>query len=372
MVAVWTACCAARTWSTSGLSWHYFADGSRMLVGHLGLHTYAAHPELQTGPLSLLAAALGHPLPSALEEKLALVVMAAAGPVLLAVLVPLVDPSRRAVRVLLAGLVLAPAWIVLSVRWGHLDDVLAMAAAVVAIRAVSAGRPLLTGLALAAAIACKPWALGFLPLVLALPASSWVLGLGAAAAGTALAWLPFVTGDPGTLAAMHPNVALVPSSGLHTLGARGEVVPSWGRAAQLVGATGLAAVTALTGRWPGVLLVAVAVRLALDPQDNAYYIGSAALAAVVFDLLATRWVVPWTTVATVLLLWQPFVTDYAHRMTSTTGLAHWWFAHPGQVGSVHVTWSLAVIVLVFAVPRPTATGAEPAMSTPSREAVVIS
>jgi hypothetical protein len=342
----------------SGISWHYFADGARLLVGSTGLHVYAEHPELQTGPLSLAAAALVHPLPAAAAEKVALVVMTAIGPVLLALLVPVVDQARRAVRLLLAGLVLAPAWTVLSVRWGHLDDVLAMAAAVSAIRCLRAGRPVLTGLALAVGVACKPWALGFLPLLLALPAASWAWAAAAAAAGTAVAWLPFVVADPATLTAMHPNVALVPSSGLHTLGVRGSVVPSWGRAAQLVGATVIAAVAGLVGRWPGVLLVAVAVRMALDPQDNAYYVGSAALAAVVFDLLGTRWTFPWTTLATVLVLWQPFVHDYAHRMTTTSGLTHWWFAHPGAVGVAHLGWSVAVVALVFLMPR--ASGRRPA------------
>lgn len=352
-VALWTAWWASRAWAVSGLSWHYFADGSRLLTGGSGFHLYAEHPELQTGPLSLAVAALGHPLPAAAAQKVALVAMTAAGPLLLAILVPVVDPARRAVRVLLAGLVLAPAWTVLSVRWGHLDDVLAMAAAVLAIRALHAGRPVLTGLALAAGVACKPWALGFFPLLLALPASGWVWAAAAAATGTAIAWLPFVVADPATLTAMHPNVALVPSSGLHTLGVRGTVVPSWGRTAQLLGETAVAAIAGLTGRWPGVLLVAVAVRLALDPQDNAYYLGSAALAAVVFDLLGTRWTIPWTSLVTVLVLWQPFVTDYAHRMTTTSGLTHWWFAHPTEVGAAHLAWSIAVVVLVLVMPGQT-------------------
>jgi hypothetical protein len=352
VVALWTAGWAARAWSVSGISWHFFADGGRLLVGPAGLHVYADHPELQTGPLSLAAAALLRGLPPGTAEKVALVAMTAAGPLLLAALAPLVPAVHRVPRLLLAGLVLAPAWTVLSVRWGHLDDVLAMAAAVGAVRAMCAGRPVLTGLALAAAVGCKPWAIGFVPLALSLPVSGWAAALGAAAFGTAIVWSPFVVVDPATLDALHPNVALVPSSGLHALGVRGTVVPAWGRAAQLVVSTVVAAVAGLVGRWPGVLLVTVAVRLALDPQDNAYYVGSAALAAAVFDLLATRWRIPWTTLVTVLVLWQPFVSDYAHRMTATNGLTHWWFAHPGTVGAVHLVWSVAVVALVLATPRP--------------------
>lgn len=355
VVALWTAWWASRAWPLSGISWHYFADGGHFLVGPHGLSVYAAHPELQTGPLSLLVAAALRLLGAGPAEPTAPVVMAAAGPLLLAALVPLVGPRRRAVRVLLAGLVLAPAWTVLAVRWGHLDDVLAMTAAVLAIRALRAGRPALTGLALAAGVACKPWALGFLPLLLSLPVAGWLAAAVAAAAGIVLAWLPFVVADRATLTAMHPDVALVSSSGLHTLGARGTVVPAWGRAVQLVGATAVTTGVALAGRWPGVLLTAVAVRLALDPQDNAYYVGSAALAAVVFDLLGTSWLVPWTTIATAVALWQPFVSDYAHRLSTTSGLTHWWFAHPSEVGIAHVAWSAAMVVVVLLVPRPQAT-----------------
>jgi hypothetical protein len=102
------------------------------------------------------------------------------------------------------------------------------------------------------------------------------------------------------------------------------------------------------------MLVAVAVRLALDPKNNAYYIGSAALAAVVFDLLGTRWTIPWTTLVTVVLFWQPFVTgftDIPHAVQTTTGLTHWWFAHQGAVGFIHLAWSVAVVALVFALPQ---------------------
>jgi hypothetical protein len=105
-----------------------------------------------------------------------------------------------------------------------------------------------------------------------------------------------------------------------------------------------------------VLLVSVAVRLALDPKDNAYYIGSAALAAVVFDLLGTRWTIPWTTLGTVLILWQPFVLDFPHRLQTTTGLTHWWFANEGAVGALHLVWSIVIVALVFTVPRPSDRG----------------
>ena len=349
-VAIWTAWWAWHMWPNSGLSWHFSVDGARLLLQGSGLNLYADAPWLQTGPLSLVVAALLRPLPANIGKSLALAVMTMAGPLLIAALTPLVAPAKRHRRMLIAAIVLIPAWTVLSVRWGHLDDVLAMAFAILALRAVSADRPVLAGVALAAAIASKPWAVGFLPMLLVLP---WgrLRAAAAASAGTALAWAPFVLANPHTLGALSPPVGLSPSSGLHALGARGVMVPRWGRTAQLVLAPAAAIVAVLTRGLPGVLLVSVAVRLALDPKDNAYYIGSAALAAVVFDLLGTGWTIPWTTLATIVVFWQPFTKDFVHWQQSTTGLTNWWFAHQGAVGAIHVAWAVVVVVLVFAWPH---------------------
>ena len=351
-IALWSAWWTWHMWPDAGVSWHFSVEGARLLTHGSGLSLFADAPWLQTGPLSLVLAAGLSPLPANVGKSVALLGMAAAGPLMMATLAPLVAPARRNRRVFVAAIVLIPAWTVLSVRWGHLDDVLAMVFAIVALRAVSADRPVLAGAALALAIAAKPWAIGFLPLLLVLP---WgrLRAAAVAAAGIALAWAPFVLANSRTLSALHPPVGLAQASGLHTLGARGVLVPSWGRTAQLVLAPAAATVAALMRGLPGVLLVAVAVRLALDPKDNAYYIGSAALAAVVFDLLGTSWTIPWTTLATVVLFWQPFVqgfTDIPHAVQTTSGLTHWWFAHQEAVGAIHLGWAVAVVALVFTLP----------------------
>lgn len=351
-VALWTLGWAWSMWPNSGLSWHFSVDGAQLLLHGSGLNLFADAPWLQTGPLSLIVAGLLRPLPANLGKDVAVVAMTTAGPLLIAALTPLVAPARRHRRVFIAAIVLIPAWTVLSVRWGHLDDVLAMVFAIVALRAVSARQPVLAGVALALAVAAKPWAVGFLPLLLVLPRGR-LRAAAVAAAGVALAWAPFVLANPRTLGALHPPVGLAPASGLHTLGARGALVPTWGRTAQLVLSPAAATVAVLVRGLPGVLLVSVAVRLALDPKDNAYYIGSAALVAVVFDLLGTGWTIPWTTLATVVLFWQPFVkgfTDIPHALQTTTGLTHWWFAHQDAVGAIHLAWAVVVVALVFTLP----------------------
>lgn len=373
-LALWWAGWAwwIRIWSGSpveGLSWHFFADGGQWLVSGPGLHLYGEHPELQIGPLALLVPALLHPLGAGLAKGLTLAAMSLTGPALLLILGPAVTGSRVRLRLLLAAFALAPGWLLLSLRWGHLDDVIAMAAAVGAVRAVAAVRPLATGAWLAIAIAAKPWAIGFVPLALALPwtASGLLTAIGIAGAGTLLAWLPFLLADSRTLDALRPPVALVEHSGLYTLGARGETVPAWGRTVQFLLTLAGAALAGLRGRWPGVLLVAIAVRIATDAQDNAYYLGSAALAAVVFDLLGTRRLVPWSTLATTVLLWQPFTADYQQWRTATGGLTHFWFAHPGLVGAEHLLWAAAMVAVVLFSPAPARTDPESAdRSTPDR------
>jgi hypothetical protein len=349
-LAAWTAAWAWVQHAPSGLSWHFFADGSRMLFHGSGLNLYAQHPDLQIGPLAFVVAQLLAPLNGEVARVVAQVLMTAAGPLMVAWIAPLVETTRRTLRLWIAVFALMPAWTVLAVRWSHLDDVLALVLAIAALRAVAANRAAVAGLALAGAVAAKPWALGFIPLLLVLERRRLVAA-GTALAGMIVTWAPFLIANPATLASLRPPVAVAPSSSLHALGYRGLVVPAWDRVAQFLLEPAAAFLCVLRARWPGILLVAIAVRLTLDPKDNAYYIGGAALAAVVFDLLATRWTVPWTTLATAVVWWQPFVNDYEHRFTTSTGLARWWFDNPGPVSSIHLGWALAVVALVVLAPR---------------------
>lgn len=337
----------------AGISWHYFVEGGHDLVHGAGLHVYAQHPELQIGPLALVVEAALSVLGAGAAKATALVLMALAGPLLVLGVGPCLPARHRTRRLAIALVVVAPAWLDLALRWGHLDDVLAMVGAVGAVRAVHAGRGVRAGLWLAFAMAAKPWAIGFVPLVVGLPAG-FVAALSVGALGTLAAWSPFLIGDSGTLGALRPPVGLVPHSGLHLLGARGDRIPAWGRTLQLLLTAAVALVVALSRRWAGVLIVALATRLALDSQDNAYYIGSAALAALVFDLVGTSWTVPWTTVVTTVVLWQPYTVDYLQWQTRTSGLTRFWFAHPGVVAGLHLAWAMCAVLLVLRSPGPRA------------------
>jgi hypothetical protein len=348
-VGAWTALWAWAQANPSGLSWHFFASGSQLLFHGSGLNLYAQHPELQIGPLAFLLAAPLTLLGDA-AQPVALILMTAAGPLCLAWIARLVPPPHRRIRVFLAALVLMPAWAVLSVRFGHLDDVVALVLAVVALRAVAADRAGLAGFALGAAVAAKPWAVGFLPVLLVLDRQR-LTAFGTAVVSVVAAWGPFLIVNPATLSALRPPVGVAPSSGLRVFGYRGDIVPAWDRTGQFILGPLTALASVLRGRWPGLFLVAIAVRLAMDPKDNPYYIGGAALAAVIFDLLATRWTIPWATLATVIALWQPWASDYEHRFQTSTGLSLWWFQHPAIIGVAHLGWAVAMIALVLLAPR---------------------
>jgi len=348
----WTAVWAWLRAQPSGISWHFFPLGAQLMFHGPGLHLYAEHPELQIGPLTFLVTLPLTWLPAGSGLVCGQILMTAVLPLALAVIAPLVDPPRRGARILLAGLVLAPTWTVLSVRWGHLDDALALLLLCVAVRAARDDRAVLAGLALALAAGAKPWAVLGLPLLLLL---SHRRGQAVATAtiGTVLAWAPFLIADAGTLAAFRPPVGVSDSSTLSLVGYHGTSIPGWDRAAQLLLAPLAGLISVRRGAWAAALLCGIAVRLALDPQDIAYYAAGATLAAAAFDLLGTRWRIPWTTLLTAAVFWQPFVTDYAARLQLSHGASLWWFEHPHVVAASHLLWAVTALTLgVRYAPRP--------------------
>lgn len=286
-------------------SWHYFRQAALLLTDpHAsggGLHLYHAHPELQIGPLTAVAA---WPLAAAgprIGTALAIAVMAAAGLVVLK-FVAAAFPGVTRGRLLTAGALFVPVWAELSVRAGHLDDVLALTAGAAAL-SVCRRRPVTTAVLVAVATGCKPWAIAFLPLV-------WASGQKRSAATlltgalVAVPWLPFFMADPATLAATGFQIQNAADSALRALGVTDPGTPWWCRPAQAALGVAIGAIAVARGRPQHVLLAAIAARLLLDPQTYPYYTAGLLAATATADL-AARHRFPAYSVTAIALVYLP-------------------------------------------------------------------
>lgn len=341
----WTVVWALIQVRGAGGTWRYFLQGEGLLFGQgpgSGLHLYAAHPELQIGPISFVAAWLIHFIGPMHGRVLAVLLMSCTGPLLLAALWRLAPTRRAPGRLLGAGLVFLPGWALLATHAGHLDDVLALSFGVAAMSTAARRHPVLTGLLLAAAADSKPWAAAFVALLLVFRGRSLVLGLASWAAGLAVAWLPFVLYDPHTLNAAHFTIEVARSSSLRLLGVMASATPSWDRPAQLLLGCGLAAVAVLRGRWAGVIALATAARVLLDPEVYGYYTSGVLLGAVAHDLIGTRHRWPVLTLAGTLTLYVPRLIP--HLSLSAMGLL--------RLG--YVVFAVAFVLLSRTVPDPDA------------------
>src|SRR5205823_461254 len=74
---------------------------------------------------------------------------------------------------LLGGSAAMAAWFAVSTQFTHLDDVMVLAFACVAIDGVIRRNPWLLGLAIGLGVASKPWGIIMLPLVLVFPLREW-------------------------------------------------------------------------------------------------------------------------------------------------------------------------------------------------------
>ncbi len=319
LLLAWAAWLFPRGWSVRDGDWHYFTTGSSLLFGDDGLHVFARHPELHMGPLSLVATrALGPFGRDGLTG--AIVLMWVLGPVTLFVL----ERAARAVRggtdplvemtTLVGGMLFISTWMRAAGPVAHIDDVLAMAFLAVAAWAVAVRRPALAGFAVGLAVAAKPWAIIALPICLAFPPRLLPRSLGVAIGAILVAWLPFVLVDSGTTGANAYAQANDAASALHALGVRALDTPSWVRPAQVLIALALGVVAIWIGRWPAVLPVALAVRIALDPAVYTYYAPTLVLGGIALDLLVSRRSVPlWTLVTYVGVVAVPDSVSAATR-----------------------------------------------------------
>ena len=340
----WALAWVAFQASMAGQSWHFFAQGGRLLFANApgaGLQLYAAHPDLQIGPLALAVSGLLRAVGPGNGETTAITAMSLTGPLVLAAVWRLLPASERQHRrrLLFAGLLFLPVWTELTTHFAHIDDLMALGFSVAALHAVARRHPVWAGLALAAAADSKPWALAFVALLLALPRRQRLTALAAFTGGVAVVWLPFLLADPRTVAAVTrftiPNDR---SSALRALGIMDPRTPWWDRSAQLLLGVAGGVVAVRRGRWPAVLLVAVAARILLDPGVYAYYTSGALLGTIVVDLVVTRWRLPWATATAALLL---YAARFTHKLIPFN-------LH--QLGELRLIFAIGVPVVVLGIP----------------------
>lgn len=298
-------------WTIHRGDWIYFVWGAKLLGLRgpgAGLQTLGAHPALATGPLSLVVTRflqIGGTNGLARAQFL----MWALGPAALVLLERAGRRSRPAgdrlavdLTVLSGGAVLLQTWALAAGSAGHIDDVLTMSFAALAVWATAERRPGVLACAIALATAAKPWGLFLLPLTLA-PQLRHPLRTAALALGvTALPWLPFALADHALISQHLYDHFVMPRSGLAALGMPQEMAPHWVRPAQVLGGVVLGAVVVRRVHWGAAVAAGLAVRLALDPAAYGYYTPTFVLAALVLDLVALRRPLPVATVLTVVTL----------------------------------------------------------------------
>lgn len=340
LAATWVAA-VPTAWDIRQGDWHYFVQGSQLLVAGGpggGLHVLADHPRLHMGPLSLVLAwllRLGNTNGLARAE----VLMWLLAPVTLLLLERAArrwrdegDRTWEQLVVLAGGWLLLRSWTTAAGAMGHLDDVLAMTFAALAIWSAAARRPDLLALSVGLAAGASAWAVVLLPLCAAphLPRPRRALAMGAAA--VALPWLPFVLADRATVTPTSFSQPIDPGSALRALGATGAAMPHWIRPAQVLAGLALAVLLVRSGRFAAGLAAAVAVRIALDPAIYDYYTPTLVLAALALDLVALRRPLPLT------------------ATSAYVGLvvAPWYVSDPATLGRIRLATALAVAAAAVA------------------------
>jgi hypothetical protein len=329
------------------ISWHWFEMAARLLVGdgapgegRGGLHLFESHPEFQFGPVAVVVTAVVRLVGGGHAMMLARVLAAALAPVVLWTLeglarceFPPADRPRIRRLTLVAGVLLIPAWDLVAVRTVHIDDAIALSATVGALAMARYDRPWSSATLVGLAIGAKPWAVAFLPILLLLRRHRIQAIILAAVLGS-IVWVPFLVAAPGTVEALRDfRLAVAPRSALHLLGFDTDAAPVWLRPVQFAATLAAATVAVARGRWPGVIFVAMATRILLDPAVHSYHLTGLVVGAVAWDLIwcRRRWPV-WTVCPVVLL---------ATRLTALP---------PGIAGAIRLGLSLTIILAVLAGP----------------------
>ena len=330
-------------------SWHFLVEGVRALFSPVGVQLYSLHPELQMGPLTfVLGAVFVLILPGHIGMIAGNAFMMVVG--LLAVqstatLVP-ADDRDGARRWFIASALVLLVWAEVAVHWAHLDDAMALLGGVVALRLMRSGHPFFAALTVGLAIDFKPWAVPFAAVLLLAPWRRLVPAALILLATVGGVWGVFAVLDPAMISAAHFVIPVDPGStiGLFRLAAN---TPWWCRPAQLVGGAVLAAIAVKRGRWPAVLLIAIALRMLIDPVAKNYYDSGLVLAASVFDIITATGVLPLMTLIAVVAVYLPsylLASEPAPRaiirtIALLTLLAVSFLRRPGLEAPTRDTWA---------------------------------
>jgi len=274
-----------------------------------GLHLYADHPEVQIGPLGLIAGVLG----GFASTSTTPITVAVSAVLLIAVLVGIAaftamsTPDGRysaPASMTILGCSVAYPWALLIPFSAHIDDALAIVFVVWAGVAGRRNHPVLAGVLIALGAAAKPWAAFFLVLLLFNRRRS--ASLGAAAAVSLLVWGPFFVAAPTSLGRLGEfRIDAGPGSLWRLVGL--DTAPSYERLLQCAVAAVGGYLLYRVGRRDVVLLWIFAIRLLLDAGTFDYYLAGVVVGTAVVDVVtASRgagWrVLPFLTPLTVLLL----------------------------------------------------------------------
>lgn len=281
----------------------FFLGAYRAMVGEHGLGVYAEMPNIQSGPLALLALGLldlmgswGFPIAVALAYIATIVAMW-----------QLPGARDRSLLTWLIGGGALLLWWRTFAFHGHLDDAMAVALAVAATVAATRDRRLVAGVLLGISLAVKPWTVFMLPVAMG-TTGPWHRRLAGPLVGLSIGaalWAPFILADRGTLSGMRPTVRTAPDSVLHLLTDGAWTIPAAVRVMQLAIAFWIVHRMVARGRVEWALVAGVAVRLLLDGGTWPYYTAGLVAGALLFDLTAHRHRLPWAVLVATLLLPKP-------------------------------------------------------------------
>jgi hypothetical protein len=226
-----------------------------------------------------------------------------------------------------------------------LDDAIAISFTVFACVLIQRRRAWwLVAILLGTAIAAKPWAVIFAPVLFGIPRearSKVALGVILVAGAW---WAPFVLGAPGTIHALGTYAIPVrPGSTLWLFGLRGDV-HHWLRPVQFIGGIGIGTYVATRGRsaWLAAPLAALAFRVLTDPFMWSYYGLGPVMFALLWDMTRpARWTkLPVYSLGTLvvegLLPWLPVAAPF--------GTSWQWMI---TVEWSKVVWGLAVLAAIL-------------------------